>query len=43
MRAWRRVGAAAVAIAGTALTASCVVSWLVKAEVVDIESFTDPG
>ncbi len=39
---WRRVGAAAVALAGAALTTLCVIAWLVKAEVVGIENFNDP-
>ncbi len=39
---WRRVGAAAIALAGAALTALCVIAWLVKAEVVEIENFNDP-
>ncbi len=42
MNVWRRVGAAAVALAGAALTALCVIAWLVKAGVVDIENFNDP-
>lgn len=39
---WKRIGAAAVAVAGAALTALCVTSWLVKAAVVEIENFADP-
>lgn len=39
---WRRVGAAAVAIAGAALTTLCVIAWLVKAEVIGIENSNDP-
>lgn len=39
---WRRIGAAAVALAGAVLTILCVISWLAKAEVVGIDDFNDP-
>ncbi len=42
MNVWRRGGAAAVALAGAALTALCVVAWVVESGVGGIENFNDP-